>query len=76
MPVDKKTVSKINHQLTPYGAGSKIKHFNFRITSVVNILTEILHANSGTRTMDMKHIKRDFCLTSESDPLSGPKGSG
>ena len=54
------TVIKIipHHTLTPY-VGSKVKYLNLAITQlVVNILTEISHADRGT--IDMKHIKRDF----------------
>ena len=43
--------------------GSKVKYLNFAITeSVVNILTEILHADRGT--IDMEHIRLDFSFKS------------
>ena len=50
--------------------GSKVKFLNFAITkSVVNIFTEILHADGVT--LDMKHINRNFRWNALSDPNEG-----
>ena len=55
--------------------GSKVKYLNVAITqSVVNIFTEILHADRGT--IDMKHIKQDFNSRPGLGPLGGLRGLG
>ena len=58
LPVDKHgSVKVLSHPFK----GSKVKYFNFAKTqAIVNIFAEIYHA--GRAAIDMKHIKRIFCL--------------
>ena len=67
--ISMRVIKYLPHRLTPQ-VGSKLKHLIFAITQqVVNIFTEISHADRGTT--DMKYIKQDFSLKPVSIPLGG-----
>ena len=69
-----KVIKYLPHPLTPQ-VGSKLKHLIFVITQqVVNIFTEISHADRGTT--DMKYITQDFSLKAHFNPFGWTLGIG
>ena len=72
MPVDKHD-NDINFTTLPEPL-SRVKSqiFKFRSNSVVNIFTEIPHADRGN--INMKYIKWDFSLKTRCGPSGSTKG--